>query len=213
MTGFRSHMDAALDEARATLRKLEAGSRVEEVEIARVGVSDSEARLGEADAADRRVGLRGQELEQARAGEAQARAELAAAQVALDQMTLRSPYDGVVLRVSVYPGNFASTGQGVVTVADVAHAWVAANVEETSAGRLRPGERVRIEVDEGGELEGHVEVVTQTAASRFALIPADNAAGNFTKVVQRIPLRIAIDGAAGRPLRVGQSVVARIRVR
>lgn len=205
--------EAALEEARASLRRLEAGSRVEELEIARVGVSDSEARLGEADAASRRVGLRGQELEQARAAEAQARAELAAAQVALDQMTLRSPYDGVVIRVAVDPGNFASTGQGVVTVADTAHAWVAANVEETAAARVRPGEPVRIDVDEGGRLEGHVEVVTQAAASRFALIPADNAAGNFTKVVQRIPVRIAIDGAGARALRVGQSVVARIRVR
>jgi membrane fusion protein (multidrug efflux system) len=90
---------------------------------------------------------------------------------------------------------------------------VAANVEETAAGLVRPGELVRIDVDEGGRLDGHVEVVTQTAAARFALIPADNAAGNFTKVVQRIPLRIAIEAPGSRALRVGQSVVARISVR
>ena len=167
----------------------------------------------EAEAAGGKVTLRVQQLEEARAAQAQASAEVAAAEIALDLMMLRSPFDGVVLRVAVDPGNYVSTGQGVVTIADTAHAWVAANVEETAAGRVRPGEPVRIEVDEGGELEGRVEVVTQTAASRFALIPADNAAGNFTKVVQRIPIRIAVDGAAGRALRVGQSVVARIRVR
>jgi membrane fusion protein (multidrug efflux system) len=204
---------AALDEARAALRKLETGFRPEELEIARVGVSDSQARVIEAEAAGGKVTLRVQQLEEARAAQAQVSAEVAAAEIALDLMMLRSPFDGVVLRVAVDPGNYVSTGQGVVTIADTAHAWVAANVEETAAGRVRPGEPVRIEVDEGGELEGRVEVVTQTAASRFALIPADNAAGNFTKVVQRIPIRIAVDGAAGRALRVGQSVVARIRVR
>ena len=204
---------AALDEARATLRKLEAGVRPDELEIARVGVSDSQARAVEATAAGGRVALRVQQLEEARASQAQAVADVAAAEIALDQTTLRAPFDGVVLRVAVDPGNYVSTGQGVVTVADTAHAWVAANVEETAAGLVRPGEPVRIDVDEGGRIDGRVEVVTQTAASRFALIPADNAAGNFTKVVQRIPIRIAIDAPASRALRVGQSVVARIRVR
>jgi membrane fusion protein (multidrug efflux system) len=204
---------AALEEAQAALRKLETGARPDELEIARVGVSDSQARAVEANAAPARVALRVQQLEEARASQAQAAAEATAAEIALDQTTLRAPFDGVVLRVGVDPGNFVSTGQGVVTVADTAHAWVAANVEETAAGLVRPGEAVQIEVDEGGRLDGRVEVVTQTAASRFALIPADNAAGNFTKVVQRIPLRIALDAPGSRALRVGQSVVARIRVR
>ncbi len=209
----RAAAGGARDEAAATLRKLEAGSRPEELEIARVGVQDSEARMTEAKASGGRVALRAQQVEEARAGVAQASAELTSAQVALDQMTLKSPFDGFVIRVGIDPGNYVSTGQGVVTVADMAHAWVAANVEETAAGLVKPGQRARIEVDEGGEVEGKVEVVTRTAASRFALIPADNAAGNFTKVVQRIPLRIALEGAQARALRVGQSVVARIRVR
>lgn len=73
---------------------------------------------------------------------------------------------------------------------------------------------VRIVIDEGGELSGRVDVITQSAASQFALIPADNAAGNFTKVVQRIPIRIAIDASPRiQSLRIGQSVEVRVRVR
>lgn len=153
--------------------------------------------------------LRAQQVEEARASAAQARAELAVVEVALDRTVLRAAIDGVVVRVGVDPGDFVATGQTAVSLADPGHAWVAANIEETEVARLRPGQEVRISVDEGGELQGRVEVVGQVAASQFALIPADSASGNFTKVVQRIPIRVAL-GGAHRPLRVGQSVTIRI---
>jgi membrane fusion protein (multidrug efflux system) len=129
-------------------------------------------------------------------------------------MTLKSSVDGVVVRVTVDPGDYLSPAQGAVTVVDLANAWIAANVEETASGLLRLGQTAKVSIDEGGELSGRVDVITQSAASSFALIPADNAAGNYTKVVQRIPIRIAIDPSPRiHTLRAGQSVEVRIRVR
>ena len=174
----------------------------------------AQAGLLEAGAGVDRVALRTRQVEEARAQAAQVRAELAFAEVALGRMTLRSSVGGTVVRVTVDPGDSLSAGQGAVTIVDVGHAWIAANIEETLAGLLRPGQPVRIVIDEGGELSGRVDVITQAAASQFALIPADSAAGNFTKVVQRIPIHIAIDPSPRiQSLRIGQSVEVRVRVR
>ncbi len=205
---------ASLDARKAALELLEHGARPEDVSISRGGVLLAEAGLVEADAGSDRVVLRTRQVEEARAQAAQSRAELALAELTLSRMTLKSSAAGTVIRVSVDPGDNLAPGQGAVTVVDLAHAWIAANVEETKTGLLHPGQPVHISIDEGGELNGRLEVVTKSAASQFALIPADNAAGNFTKVVQRIPVRIAIDeSAALSSLRVGQSVEVRIRVR
>lgn len=205
---------ATLAARKASLELLEHGSRAEDISIAAAGVMQAESGVLEADASGDRVALRAHQAEGARAQAAQARAELELAQVALGRMTLRSSVGGVVVRVNVDPGDYLSTGQGAVTIVDVKQAWIAANVEETAAGELAPGQPVAIAIDEGGELTGHLDVVAHAAASQFALIPSDNAAGNFTKVVQRIPLRIAIDPSPRvESLRVGQSVVIRIRVR
>ena len=199
---------------RAALKLLENGSRPEDISISQGAVSQAKAEVIEADAGSERVVLRSRQVEEARAQAAQARAELALAQVALDRMTLKSSTGGVVVRVPVDPGDHLASGQGAVTIVDIAHAWIAANVEETSSGLLKPGQTATISIDEGGELAGRVDVVMQSAASQFALIPADNAAGNFTKVVQRIPVRIAIEPSARtQSLRVGQSVDVKIRVR
>jgi membrane fusion protein (multidrug efflux system) len=175
--------------AQAELARLEHGARIEELALARGGVAEARARAAEA------------------------RAELAAVEVALDRTSLRSSIDGVVVRVPVNPGDYVATGQAAVTIADLEHAWIAANIEETVVGRVHAGQPVQVDVDEGGTLRGRVDVVVQSAASQFALIPADNAAGNFTKVVQRIPIRVALEPGQAAGLRVGQSVELRIRVR
>jgi membrane fusion protein (multidrug efflux system) len=97
-------------------------------------------------------------------------------------------------------------------MADEANAWIAANIEETAVGAIRVGQKVDIMVDEGGELTGEVLEVRSSVASQFALIPSDSGAGNFTKVVQRIPIRIKITNRNDKTLRAGQSVEIRIRV-
>ncbi len=205
---------AALESRRAALDLLEHGSRPEDISIAQSGVLVAQAGLLDASSGTDRVAFRLRQIEAARAQAAQARADLDLAEVALARMTLKSSVGGVVVRVTVDPGDYLSPAQGAVTVVDIAHAWIAANIEETSSGLLRQGQPARITIDEGGNLTGRVDVITQSSAAEFALIPADNAAGNFTKVVQRIPIRLAIDPSPRvMSLRTGESVEVRIRVR
>jgi multidrug resistance efflux pump len=78
---------------------------------------------------------------------------------------------------------------------------------------IKIGQKVFISIDEGGKLTGKIVDVRQAAASVFALIPSDNASGNFVKVAQRIPLKIALDPHPGKELRIGQSVVIKVKVR
>ena len=153
-----------------------------------------------------------QSLDSARSNFEIAQAELKQAEVVLENTYIRSQIDGVIIQKATEVGNILEPGQTAVTVADVEHAWVAANVEETSVGNVMVGQHVSISVDEGGKLKGHVIEVRDASASQFSLIPSDNSAGNYTKVVQRIPIKVAIDSKLGHPLRVGQSVVVKIRV-
>jgi len=206
-----SQTQEAVKQAQSTLDELTRGTRTEAVAMARGELSQAHARQMEADAGAERIALKREEIEEARSIAKQAHADLEIAQLALDRRTLRSSLDGVVSKVISDPGDYVATGQAAVVITDMKQCWINANIEETSIGQIHEGQHVDIELDEGGKLEGRVSVVSHHAASQFALIPADNAAGNFTKVVQRIPIRVALDPNE-RDLRVGQSVVLRIRV-
>lgn len=142
-----------------------------------------------------------------------AKAELAMAQQHLNDTYLRSPVDGVVVQKNAVLGNILEQGQTAFTVADIDHAWIAANIEETSVGHVKVGQPVKIEIDEGGKTHGKVLEVRHATAATFSLIPSDSGAGNFTKVVQRIPIKIQLEPSEARTLRVGQSVEIKIRVR
>jgi membrane fusion protein (multidrug efflux system) len=142
-----------------------------------------------------------------------AKAELAMAQQHLSDTYLRSPVDGVVVQKNAVLGNILEQGQTAYTVADIDHAWIAANIEETSVGHVKVGQPVKIDIDEGGKTNGKVLEVRHATAATFSLIPSDSGAGNFTKVVQRIPIKIQLEPNDARTLRVGQSVEIKIRVR
>jgi membrane fusion protein (multidrug efflux system) len=154
-----------------------------------------------------------QALDTARANAAAAETELRAAEVALENTYLKSPFDGIVVQKPAEVGNILESGQIGVVVADVAHAWISANIEETAVGAVEVGQPVKITVDEGGTLTGKVQEIRAAAASAFALLPSDSGSGNYTKVVQRIPIKVALDPHEGRQLRAGQSVEIKIRVR
>ena len=158
-------------------------------------------------------GVSVRDLDSARAASEVADAELKLTEIALDRTYIKSPVNGVVVQKTAEVGNILEAGQSALTLADIDHAWVAANIEETRVARVRTGQKVIISIDEGGSLTGRVLEVRKAAASQFALIPSDNAAGNFIKVVQRIPLKISLDPHPGRALRVGESVVVRTKVR
>jgi membrane fusion protein (multidrug efflux system) len=157
-------------------------------------------------------GVPPRDLDNATANAEIAKADLDLAQIAYDRTFLKSPVDGVVVQKNAEIGNILEINQTAVTVADIEHAWVSANIEETSVGLIKVGQRVTIKIDEGGKLTGKVSDVRSATASQFALIQAENPSGNFTKLVQRVPIKVELDPHPDHALRAGQSVVIKIKV-
>ena len=152
--------------------------------------------------------------------EAQIRA--AEAQVTLASDNLRytrilSPADGLVGQRQVRPGQFVNIGMQVIAVVALPNIWVIANYKETQMTNIRAGQPARIVVDAFSDLRitGHVESWSPGTGSTFTLLPPDNATGNFTKVVQRVPVKIVLDHdvALGSLVRPGMSVEATIDTR
>lgn len=115
----------------------------------------------------------------------------------LQNMKLYAPADGLIARRWLLPGDIVQPGQSVLTLTISKNLWVVAYLEETKVGDIRPGQDVRFTIDafDGVKFSGKVFLIGSTTASVFSLIPANNASGNFTKVTQRIPVRISIDKA------------------
>jgi len=178
---------------------------------ARLVLSEKELKRMEQMAAENGVAPR--DLDSARANHQTMEADVKLAEIALDNTYMRSPLDGVVIQKSTEVGNMLEPGQTAVSITDMDHAWVSANIEETSVGRIKVGQPVTVTVDEGGTCYGKVSEIRAATAAQFALIPADNPSGNFTKLVQRIPVKIVLDPSQGRTLRVGQSVEVKIKTR
>jgi membrane fusion protein (multidrug efflux system) len=152
---------------------------------------------------------------QARLASAQAQVENARLQLSYTVIT--APISGIVARRSVEPGALVSIGQTLMSVIPDSGVWVTANLKETELQGVDVGDSAVFTVDAYGDHEFHatVESVSPATGARFALLPPDNATGNFTKVVQRVPVRLHVDGAAdpAHPLRPGMSVVATIATR
>lgn len=154
-----------------------------------------------------------QALDNAQANYQAAKAALKLAELALEHTYLRSPIDGVVIQQLAEVGNILGPGQTATTIVDADHAWISANIEETSVGLVKLGQPVSIHIDEGGDYSGKVSEIRTATTATFALIPSDNASGNFTKLVQRIPVKITLDpGQADPILRIGESAEIKIKV-
>jgi membrane fusion protein (multidrug efflux system) len=145
---------------------------------------------------------------------AAAKATLAAANLRLGYTKITAPFDGVVGERQVQPNDYVNIGSNLINVVPLPDVYVIANYKETQLTRVRPGQSVDVSVDSfpGERLHGRVERISPASGSQFALLPPDNATGNFTKVVQRVPVRIALD--KGQPLLErllpGMSVVTQI---
>ena len=144
---------------------------------------------------------------------ASAQAALELARIDLANTTIRAPEDGTVGEVGVKLGQYAPVGTLLMGMVP-RQTWVTANFKETQTAHIRVGQRAMVRVDalNGMKLRGHVERLGPAAGSEFAVIKPDNATGNFTKVVQRLPVRIVLDPnqAGVARLRPGMSVEARV---
>lgn len=146
-----------------------------------------------------------------------AQAALAAAQLKLGYTKIVAPFDGVVGERLVQAGDYVNIGSNLINVVPLPNVYVIANYKETQLTRVKPGQGVEITVDSFPSeiLRGRVERVAPASGSQFALLPPDNATGNFTKVVQRIPVRIQLDKDQPLLERLlpGMSVVTKIDTR
>jgi membrane fusion protein, multidrug efflux system len=145
------------------------------------------------------------------------KANLQAAQLNLTYTRILAPQDGVIGQRQIKPGQYVGVGAQITTLTPLPNVWVIANYKETQLTRMRVGQPAEITVDTfpGRKLRGHVLAFSPGAGSQFALLPPDNATGNFTKVVQRIAVKIVVDDTDGLTdvLRPGMSVVARVDTR
>ena len=144
---------------------------------------------------------------------AQARAAVDKAKLDLERTDIRAPMDGVIENADkLQVGQMAVIGVGMVSLVHSTTAWVEANFKEKDVGRMVPGQRATIEVDaySGEKFDAHVQSVGAGTGSEFSLLPAQNANGNWVKVTQRVPVRIAFNGTPSRPMIAGLSVTAKV---
>ncbi|HEX4600560.1 MAG TPA: HlyD family secretion protein [Gemmatimonadales bacterium] len=147
----------------------------------------------------------------ARVGAARAARDQAALNLSYTRLT--APASGVVSKKTVELGQLVQAGQPLMSVVPLEDVWITANLKETQIEDVKPGEPVDFTVDaySGLHVRGHVESLAPATGARFSLLPPDNATGNFTKVVQRVPVRIRPDKVdPAHPLRPGMSVDATI---
>jgi membrane fusion protein (multidrug efflux system) len=146
----------------------------------------------------------------------QARADLAAADLQLVKTKIRAPVDGVVSKKTVELGQLIQPGQPLLALVPLHGVWVVANFKETQVARLRPGQRATINIDTFPDrtFAGTIESISAGTGSRFSLLPPENATGNWVKVVQRVPVKIALDGYKANPhiLRPGMSATVTIDI-
>src|SRR5271170_1359004 len=171
----------------------------------------------QARAAERQLAVLEAQIAQSEATIAAQRAALDAAKLNVGYSTITAPQDGVIGQRQVKPGQLVGVGSQITTLTPLPNVWIIANYKETQLTHMAVGQRARITVDTfpGHMLRGHVLAFAPASGAVFALLPPDNATGNFTKIVQRIAVKIAIDDMGGLANRLvpGMSVDARIDAR
>src|SRR6201996_4290471 len=164
--------------------------------------------------AEKQVELLKAEIVQAQAALARAEAVQSQAELNLSYTTITSPIDGVVGNRTLRVGQYVQAGTQLMSLVPADGAYVVANYKETQLTDVREGQSVELEVDTypGKTVHGHVDSIAPASGQEFALLPPDNATGNFTKIVQRIPVKIVLDGGNNPriALRPGMSVIPTI---
>jgi membrane fusion protein, multidrug efflux system len=208
------------DKRYATLASTGAGSvqnaqqAASRIAVARAAVARDTASLT---TATKQVDLLKADLAHSRATLAHDQAAQAQAELNLSYTDIVAAVDGVVANRTLRVGQYVQAGTQLMAVVPVADAYIVANYKETQLTDVHPGQKVTVEVDmfPGQKLHGHVDSLAPASGQEFALLPPDNATGNFTKIVQRIPVKIVLD--PGSPLagglRPGMSVYPTIETK
>ncbi len=207
---------AAADSARSQVAEAEAGIRVAESKLtqARAGAEQAHAELQTAQTGPQQVNAMKARAASAEAHVQQERANLAQAELNLQYAVVKAPARGIVSRKGINPGQVVQTGQPLLALVQIDDLWVTANFKETQLADLRAGQRATITVDAlgGREFKGKVDSIAGATGARFSLLPPENATGNFVKIVQRVPVKIALDPGQDPDhlLRPGMSVTPTI---
>lgn len=135
-------------------------------------------------------------------------ADFQATEIKLRYSRVLSPSDGVVAKRSVQPGQFVQPGQVLVVVVDNRKPWIKANFKETQIEHLKPGQEVWVKLDSypDAPIKGRVATIFPSSGAKLSILPPENATGNFTRIVQRIPVKISVKAQPGVYLRPGMSV-------
>jgi membrane fusion protein (multidrug efflux system) len=212
---------AAQDNKRYTDLAATGSGSVQNAQQAQARIASAQATLARDNAnlvsALKQVDLLKAEIVQAKAAQARAEAVQRQAELNLGYTTISAPIDGVVGNRTLRVGQYVQVGTQLMSVVPADGAYVVANYKETQLTDVHEGQAVDIEVDmfPGQVVHGHVDSIAPASGQEFALLPPDNATGNFTKVVQRIPVRIALDTGKNPhiELRPGMSVIPTIETR
>jgi membrane fusion protein (multidrug efflux system) len=225
--------DAAVQSAQAQLQRAEADNRRQQSVAApattqqqrdttSAELRQAQAQLKQAQAQAAQAALVEQNIRQAEAqvaqleGQAeQARAQLDQAELNLSWTRVVAPSDGWVTRRNVERGNLVQTGSPILSLVEPV-TWITANFKEGQLDRMKPGQSVDISVDAypSLKLKGHVDSIQMGSGARFTAFPAENATGNFVKIVQRVPVKINVDsGLTDGPLPLGISVEPTVHVK
>ncbi|AHJ95774.1 HlyD family secretion protein [Hymenobacter swuensis] len=166
--------------------------------------------------AQQQVAAARQQVAVAEAVVKQRQADLDNAKLQLSYTTIVAPGNGIVSKKNVQPGQVVGPNQQLMGIVASERTWVVANFKETQLENMRVGQPVTVEVDAypNEEFEGKIESLSAATGARFALLPPDNASGNFVKVTQRVPVKITLTKTdPEHPLRAGMSVVATVKVK
>jgi membrane fusion protein (multidrug efflux system) len=199
----RATTQTNIDVANATLQTRTAAVQQAEADVEIASLTQQNIQLTEATVAQRRAAL------------TQAEAQMAQAELNLSYTEIRAPEDGRVTRRNVEQGALLQTGATLMSLV-TPDLWITANFKENQLDRMKPGQPVEIEVDAFPDLElhGHVDSVQMGSGARFSAFPAENATGNFVKIVRRVPVKIVIDRGLppDMPVPLGLSVAPTVNV-
>jgi membrane fusion protein (multidrug efflux system) len=196
----RAAADATASALRADQERLSQAKRNVEVskaelEAARARVEQAKSQVVSAHANIKQISMKTADAQAKLAKVEQARAALEAAQLNLSYAEITAPVDGVVTHRQAEPGQIVQPGQGLLVVVPLQNVWVTANFKETQLKKMKPGQRAEVKVDTYGKtFGGHVDSISGATGSVLSLLPPENATGNYVKVVQRVPVKIVLDG-------------------